>query len=1096
MSLKALQDYTLISKYARHVKERKRRETWQEAVYRMRDMHLRRYPQVKDEINWAFEQVLDRRVLGSQRALQYGGAPIERKHARMYNCCTSYCDRIRMFQEAFWLLLCGSGVGFSVQTHHIAKLPGFDPGVVSHATGQDPATYKMAKGWKTFEIPDSIEGWADALGILLASFIPHPDYPEWLGHEVFFDYALISPKGTPLGSGVGKAPGPEPLMRSLEIIRTLLKKLVCSGQDRLKSINCYDIIMHASDAVLSGGVRRSATICLFSPEDDEMLRAKFDYTDENGVYHSWYQENPQRGRSNNSVVLIRDETTKEQFEKIMSYVKQYGEPGFVWADSKESTYNPCVPGDAIVATKDGLRLADQLLGRQFEALVNGKAKLSTKKGFFSTGNREVFELVFESGRKLRVTSNHQILTKNGWKEAGDLLFDDEVIINNHRDHDFVIDTKGEDYARGYCLGNFLSDGNVCNNSAQMKWWGDHRSTYRADGLALLKQANYANAHHVESTNNSSSYETLNSTAVLDYAKEVNAFGDEKKLSREALIGSWDYLAGLIAGYFDGDGTVAFNPKKGSSIRFTSSQMENLQNLQIALNSFGIYSKIYDDRREAGDRLLPDGKGGKAMYHCEAVHELIVSCDNIEQFQKMIPIRNQSKKNQIEQIVDSRKRTPNKTDFSDRLVSMKSVGEMPVFDCTIPEVSAFDSDGVYVHNCVEINLLPRHYLTGESGWAFCNLCEINGSKLKSRHDFEIAARAAAIIGTLQAGYTDFAYLGNVTKEIADREALLGVSMTGMMDNPHITFDPELQREMAKLIVHVNQEMAGKIGIRPAARCTCVKPAGNSSALLGTGSGIHPHHSRRYIRHVQANATEAPFVHFAKTNPHACEQSVWNPNGTDFVMSFLIETPETAKLKKDLTAVELLEHVKLTQQNWVASGKVVDLCVEPWLNHNVSNTINVAPHEWDDVTDFIYSNRKLFAGISLLPSSGDKDYPQAPFTAVYTRDEIIADYKITHDVYADAAVFLTADFKGNLWDASRNFLVSETTDLENFWKKCEQFFSDRKVFTYFLKDVYNWKKWERISLFYKDVDYETMIEEDDNTKFQEMSACAGGACETMF
>ncbi len=159
MSVKALQDYTFNSKYARYDHTTKRREVWQEAVDRVQQMHLDRFPQVEEEIRWAFSQVKTKRVLGSQRALQYGGRPILRNNARQYNCVVSYCDRIRFFQEALWLLLSGCGVGFSVQKHHISKLPRF---LLGRLDNQTPPT-------KTFTIPDSIEGWADALGVLLAS---------------------------------------------------------------------------------------------------------------------------------------------------------------------------------------------------------------------------------------------------------------------------------------------------------------------------------------------------------------------------------------------------------------------------------------------------------------------------------------------------------------------------------------------------------------------------------------------------------------------------------------------------------------------------------------------------------------------------------------------------------------------------------------------------------------------------------------------------------------------------------------------------------------------------------------------------------------
>jgi ribonucleoside-diphosphate reductase alpha chain len=324
MSVKALQDYTFTSKYARYLPESKRRETWNEAIDRVRDMHIRRYPEIKEEITWAFEQSRQKRVLGSQRALQFGGSAIEKKHSRIFNCIASYCDRQRFFQEALWLLLSGCGVGFSVQKHHIAKLPAFSKKWVGRLDMPDSRTHVIV---------DSIEGWADSVGVLLSSFFGGGDFPEYEGFEVLFDYSQIRPEGAALGSSSGKAPGPKPLQRALDKAKDLIMSRIASGHERLKTIDAYDIVMHLSDAVLSGGVRRSATICLFSPDDEEMATAKIG---------NWFIDNPQRGRSNNSALLLRDKTTKEEFEKLMGYVREFGEPGFVWSDSTELVVNPCV----------------------------------------------------------------------------------------------------------------------------------------------------------------------------------------------------------------------------------------------------------------------------------------------------------------------------------------------------------------------------------------------------------------------------------------------------------------------------------------------------------------------------------------------------------------------------------------------------------------------------------------------------------------------------------------------------------------------------------------------------------------------------------
>jgi ribonucleoside-triphosphate reductase len=726
-ALQELQNYTFVSKYARWLEDKNRRETWKEAVDRVREMMHSVYDQygVSEEIDWAYDMMYKKKVLGSQRALQFGGDPILKRHAKIYNCTASYCDRVRFFQECFWLLLCGSGTGFSVQKHHVAKLPNLE-----HNIRSEQAT--------KYTIDDSIEGWADALGVLLSSYFSKPvdEFKQYKNCHIVFDYSNIRPKGSPLTSGVGKAPGYEPLANGLEKIRALLDRCIINGQKKLRPIDAYDIIMHSSDAVLSGGVRRSASLALFSPDDDEMAKAKTG---------NWYIENPQRARSNNSALLLRDETSYEEFQTLMESVKEFGEPGFIWSDSTEMVFNPCV---------------------------------------------------------------------------------------------------------------------------------------------------------------------------------------------------------------------------------------------------------------------------------------------------------------------------------------------------------------------EISLYPVNEQNGKSGFQGCNLSTINCSSILDENDFYERCKAAALIGTLQAGFTKLEYLGKDSEAIFEREALLGVSMTGIMEKHELVLTEKVLKNGAKIAVETNKIFSKKIQINQAARVTCLKPEGTSSSMLGTSSGIHPHHAKRYIRHVQANILEAPFQHFKKNNPQACEKSSWSANDTDEVIKFPIEVPDGAKLKNQLPAVEMLAIVKDTQKNWVQSGKNRSLCTQEYLSHNVSNTVTVKPDEWQSVTKYIYDNRKYFAGISLIPQSGDKDYPQAPFTTVYTSREIVKEY-------GDAALWCSGlielglnAFGNNLWAACDYVTLNQAnkdhhenklmfiTKMKNFAGK--YFDGDIKRLTYCMKDVYNWKIYCDLFNSFKKVDYTQLSETEDNTVGIEEISCAGGAC----
>ena len=727
-AIQELQNYTFVSKYARWLEDKNRRETWKEAVDRVRNMMHTTYAEfgIGEDIDWAYDMMYKKKVLGSQRALQFGGEPIVKRHAKIYNCTSSYCDRLRFFQECFWLLLCGSGTGFSVQKHHVSKLPTLEHDI------------KDANEGAKYVIEDSIEGWADALGVLLSSYFSKPieEFKTYKNTYVVFDYSNIRPKGSSLSSGVGKAPGFEPLANGLEKIRVLLDRCIADGQKKLRPIDAYDIIMHSSDAVLSGGVRRSASLALFSHDDEEMAKAKTG---------NWYIDNPQRARSNNSALLLKDTTTFEEFNTLMNSVKEFGEPGFIWSDSTEMTFNPCV---------------------------------------------------------------------------------------------------------------------------------------------------------------------------------------------------------------------------------------------------------------------------------------------------------------------------------------------------------------------EVGMWPVDEETGKSGWQGCNLSTINCSSIEDEDDFYERCKAAAIIGTLQAGFTKLDYLGEISCRIFEREALLGVSLTGTMEKHDLVLSEKVLRQGAKIAVDTNKEMAKKIKINQAARVTCLKPEGTSSSMLGTSSGIHPHHAKRYIRHVQANILEAPYQHFKKVNPQACEKSSWSANNTDEVVKFPIEVPDGAKLKNQLPAVEMLSIVKDTQRNWVYSGKNKSLCTKEYLSHNVSNTVTVKPDEWGDVTKYIYDNRKYFAGISLIPQSGDKDYPQAPFTTVYTSREIVKEYGDAA-LWCSGLIELALDaFNNNLWAACDYVSMNQAketddqkrlvfvTKMKNFAGK--YFGGDVRRLTYCMKDVYNWKIYCDLFNSFKKVDYTQLLETEDNTAGIEEISCAGGAC----
>ena len=645
-----LADYIATAKYARHRPDLGRRELFPEAAERVRAMHRKFFAARLDQplpaprpdapvrredrerlaawlagatlgsaLDRAFAAVSARRVLPSMRSLQFGGEAILRHHARLFNCSFSPVDRLEFFREYLFLLLAGTGCGFSVQRHHVDRLPSLpvrgdelDLPVVHHA------------------VSDTIEGWADALHLLLRSHVE--------GFKAEFNFSAVRPRGSALRTSGGKAPGHLPLKQALLDIEAVLTG---AGGRRLRPIEVYDICMFAARSVLSGGIRRSATICLFSPDDKEMMDAKTG---------PWFEKHPQRSASNNSAVLPRSTTDDTLFRRLFTAQKEFGEPGFYFADHPDYGCNPCC--------EIGL---------------------------------------------------HPVV-------GGEL--DDEVEV------------------------------------------------------ARLRACGYA-------------------------------------------------------------GSV-----------------------------------------EPGTRL--------------------------------------------------------------------------------------------------------------SGWQMCNLSTINGAALHHADDFLAACIDAAVIGTLQAAYTDIPYLGPVTRYLNERDALLGVSICGFMDNPEILFNPDVLERGARLTRTVNQIVATSLGIRPAARVTCVKPEGTASLLLGAASGIHPHHARHYFRRVQASRTDPVYKHFRAANPNLTEASVYRPD-TDDVITFPVEAPAHAILREEIGALDFLQFVQLVQKHWVLAGEA-ESSRSPGLHHNVSHTCTVAPDQWEAVADFIWRHREGFTGVALFAHDGAKRYPQAPREAVEAEEDV--------------------------------------------------------------------------------------------------------------
>ena len=311
-SQKILSDLTVYMKYAKFLPEYNRRETWEELVTRNMNMHIKKYPELGGEIVEAYKYVYNKKVLPSMRSMQFGGKPIEISPNRIYNCAYLPIDHLDAFSEAMFLLLGGTGVGYSVQKHHVEQLP--------------EIRKPNANRKRRFLIGDSIEGWADAIKVLFKSYFGDQlSTPE-------FDFSDIRAKGAQLVTSGGKAPGPQPLKDCLHKLKSMLEAK--EDGEKLSPIEVHDMVCHIADAVLAGGIRRAALISLFSADDQEMISCKAG---------SWWEQNPQRGRANNSAALLRHKITKEFFMDLWKRVEASGagEPGIYFTNDKDWGTNPC-----------------------------------------------------------------------------------------------------------------------------------------------------------------------------------------------------------------------------------------------------------------------------------------------------------------------------------------------------------------------------------------------------------------------------------------------------------------------------------------------------------------------------------------------------------------------------------------------------------------------------------------------------------------------------------------------------------------------------------------------------------------------------------
>lgn len=461
----------------------------------------------------------------------------------------------------------------------------------------------------------------------------------------------------------------------------------------------------------------------------------------------------------------------------------------------------------------------------------------------------------------------------------------------------------------------------------------------------------------------------------------------------------------------------------------------------------------------------------------------------------------------------------------------------------------DTEAV-INPCAETLLYPMYINSDgskEYGWSFCNLCEINGKKIETEQDFYKACRTAAILGTFQAAYTEnLPLLSEATKKIMERDALLGVGITGMADNPRILFNERIQINGARIVKETNKEVANILGINEAARTTVIKPSGNASQLLGCGSGIHAYHFRKYIRNIQANNNEQALKEILKVNSEISNPSFWNKKN-ETVLSFPIELDDKTMVRTDFSTLDFLYRIYTTEKGWIMEGTNKEhpsSILKPKYHHNISCTVSVRDNEWKEIADWIWEHREGFCGLSFLPETGDLDYPQAPYTSYLNEKELAETYgqgailssglivdglQVFGDIWtacnaatgkADDLLTYTDEYllsfikkhmkDGKLLVNIDGLYVSDVNaisshlqhkvELRNDWVRRFKKFSknhfngDDKKCSCCLKHVNIFHQWQKIKN-QKPVDWENVQWEREYKNVGEnvATACSGGACE---
>lgn len=998
-----LQKFQFYDKYSRFNYESGRRETWIETVDRsvefLHELAGDRLP--SETYERVRRGILEMRAMPSMRLLAMAGAAARRNNIAIYNCSYMPVESIDAFVEALIISMSGCGVGYSVERKYVENF-----GRIKRQNGKAATTYF---------VEDSAEGWADALRFGMETWFD--------GGDVKFDLGLLRPAGAPLRTKGGRASGPEPLRKMFEFMR---QRILARQGSFLRPIDAHDIMCAVGNAAVSGGVRRTAMISLFDYDDGEMLHAK------DGDFE---RDNSQRWNANNSVVLPRGGLTQIEFAKFFLDMVQggRGEPGIFNRESttmmrperrKEADFgtNPCVTGETWVLTTQGPRRVQELVNQPHWTVLDGEPFQTTEQGFWKTGNKPVLRLTTKEGYSLRLTDNHKVrvvtyrsrkVEHHEWREAGTLRVGDELKLNNHRGLEWAGDGS---FDEGWLLGSLVGDGTFSSKAgkagqtltmAHLDYWGEHRAELSQAALGKLQRTVQVRADNTGMESAEHRKNRVQSAGLAKLAQQYGIQQNNKVIGDVIEQASSEFYRGFLQRFFDSDGTVGGDLQKGVSVRLTQSNIETLYAVQRMLLRMGIVSTLYQNRRDAGYRPMPDGQGGHKDFWTQAYHELVISNDNIQVYADVVGFSEPAKKARLEQVVGAYQRMPNRETFSATIASITMDGIEDVYDCSVPGPNAFDSNGFVSHNCGEIVLRPL---------SFCNLSVAVARQDDTYESLKDKVELAAIIGTIQSLATHFPGLRKQWSDNCEEERLLGVDINGQLDSPAAQ-DVNIQRQLREVAIEVNRSVAAQLNINQSVSVTCVKPSGNSSQLLNCSSGIHSRWSPYYIRNVRV-ATHSPIYKVLRDAgaPMDPENGQTPEDANTYVIHFPVKSPDGAITRKDRTAIQQCEYWLQNKLNWT--------------EHNPSVTITYQPNEVLDLMKWVWEHRDYLGGITFLPAF-DAMYDQMPYMEIDA-----AEYEKA------AAHFPAIDFS-KLWRYEEEDLTTAAQELACLAGVCDVDFAGKPL-----------------------------------------------------